>query len=31
MPQNKVFDVVVFEGRDVLAEFGGVSLFSVAE
>ena len=30
-PGNKVFDVVVFEGPDMLAEFGGVSLFSVAE
>ena len=26
-----MFDVVVFEGRDTLAEFGGVSEFSVAE
>ena len=30
-PGNKVFDVVVFEGPYVLAEFGGVSVFSVAE
>ena len=28
---NKVFDVVVLEGPDMLAEFGGVSVFSVAE
>ena len=28
---GKVFDVVVFEVPDVLAEFGGVSVFSVAE
>ena len=27
----KVFDVVVFEGPGMLAEFGGVSVFSVAE
>ena len=27
MPGNRVFDVVVFEGPDVLAEFGGVSVF----
>ena len=27
---NKVFDVVVFEGPDMLAEFGGVSVFGVA-
>ena len=26
-----MFDVVVFEDPDVLAEFGGVSVFSVAE
>ena len=26
-----VFDVVVFEGPDMLAEFGGVSVFGVAE
>ena len=26
-----MFDVVVFEGPDMLAEFCGVSLFSVAE
>ena len=26
-----MFDVVVFEGPDMLAEFGGVSVFSVAE
>ena len=25
-----MFDVVVFEGPDMLAEFGGVSVFSVA-
>ena len=31
MPGNKVFDDVIFEGPDVLAEFGGVSVFSVAE
>ena len=31
MPGNKVFDVVVFEGPDVLAEFGGLTGFSVAE
>ena len=31
MPGNKVFDVVVLEGPDVLAEFGEVSVFSVAE
>ena len=30
-PGNKVFDVVVFEGPDMLAEFGGGSVFSVAE
>ena len=30
-PGSKVFDVVVFEGPDVFAEFGGVSVFSVAE
>ena len=30
-PGNKVFDVVVFEGPDMLAEFGGVSVFGVAE
>ena len=30
-PGNKVFDVVVFEGLDMLAEFGGVSVFGVAE
>ena len=30
-PGNKVFDVAVFEGPDVLAEFGGVSVFSVAD
>ena len=28
---DKVFDVVVFEGPDMLAEFGGVSVFGVAE
>ena len=28
---NKVFDVVVFESPDMLAEFGGVSVFGVAE
>ena len=26
-----MLDVVVFEGPDVLAEFGGVSVFGVAE
>ena len=26
-----MFDVVVFEGPDMLAEFGGVSVFGVAE
>ena len=31
MPGNKVFNVVVFEGADMLAEFDGVSVFSVAE
>ena len=31
MPGNEVLDVAVFEGPDVLAEFGGVSVFSVAE
>ena len=30
MPGNKVFDDVVFEGPDVLADFG-VTVFSVAE
>ena len=30
-PVNKVLDVVVFEGPDVLAVFGGISVFSVAE
>ena len=30
MPGNKVFDVVIFEGPDVLAKFGGVSVFSMA-
>ena len=30
-PGNIVFDVVVFEGPDMLAEFGGVSVFGVAE
>ena len=30
-PGNKVFDAVVFEGPDMLAEFGGVSVFGVAE
>ena len=30
VPGNKVFDVVIFEGPDVLAEFGGVSVFSMA-
>ena len=30
-PGNKVFDVVVFEGPDVLAEFGAVSVFGMAE
>ena len=29
MPGNKVFDVVIFKGPDVLAEFGGVSVFSM--
>ena len=31
MPGNRVFDVVAFEGPDVLAEFGGVSVFSAGE
>ena len=31
MSGNKVLDDVVFEGPDVLAKFGGVSVFSVAE
>ena len=31
MRQEIVFDVVVFEGPDMLAEFGGVSVFGVAE
>ena len=26
-----MFDAVIFEGPDMLAEFGGVSVFSVAE
>ena len=26
-----MFDVVVFEGPDMLAEFGGVSVFGMAE
>ena len=30
-PENKVLDVVVFEGPDVLAEFGGVFVISMAE
>ena len=30
-PGNKVFDVVVFEGPDMFAELGGVSVFGVAE
>ena len=30
-PGNKMFDVVVIEGPDMLAEFGGVSVFAVAE
>ena len=30
-PGNKVFDVVIFEGPDMIAEFGGVSVFSVVE
>ena len=30
-PGNKVLDVVAFEGPDVLAEFGGVSVSHVAE
>ena len=30
MSGNKVFDVVIFEGPDVLAEFSGVSVFSMA-
>ena len=29
--RNKVFDVVVFKGPDMLAEFGGVSVFGVTE
>ena len=31
MPGNKVLDIVVFEGSDVLAEFDGVFVFSGAE
>ena len=31
MRQEIVFDVVAFEDPDVLAEFGGVSVFGVAE
>ena len=31
MRQEIVFDVVVFEGPDMLAEFGEVSVFGVAE
>ena len=31
MPGNKVFDFVVLEGPDMLAEFSGVSVFGVAE
>ena len=30
-PGNKVLSVVVFEGPDVLAEFGGIPVFNVAE
>ena len=30
-PGNKVLDVVAFEDPDVLAEFGGVSVSSMAE
>ena len=30
-PGNKVFDLIVFKGPDMLAEFGGVSVFGVAE
>ena len=30
-PGNKVFDVVVLEGPDMLAGSGGVSVFGVAE
>ena len=30
-PGSEVFKVVVFEGPDMLDEFGGVSVFSVAE
>ena len=29
--RNKMFDVVFFEGPEVLAKFGGVTVFSVAE
>ena len=31
MRQEIVFDVVAFEGPDMLAEFRGVSVFGVAE
>ena len=30
-PGYEVFDVVVFEDPDMLAESGGISVFSVAE
>ena len=30
-PGNKVFDVVVFEGPDMLDDFGGVSVFGGVE
>ena len=29
--KNKMFDVVFFEGPEVLAKFGRVTVFSVAE
>ena len=31
MPRNKVLAVVIFEGPDMLAEFGRVSAFRVTE
>ena len=30
-PGNKVFDVIVFEGPDMLVEFDGVSVFGMPE
>ena len=30
-PGNKIFDVVVFKGPDMLAEFGGVSVFGMMQ